>query len=165
MFVQSFTARMPLLMADIAFILGRRHWSTPRQCYLHCHRTVSGGNKLRKTGSRSFTWKTATRTEATIAVVHEESWHWMSEFIAGSGNSVVNFYRIMCFVILQACWWFSFFSAVLPIVLGLKTGCNALMCCVSCNSFRCSAFVSEPTFVTSRECLWASSLGSRQHYW
>jgi len=34
--VQSFTARMPLLMATSAFGLGRRHWSSPQQCYLHC---------------------------------------------------------------------------------------------------------------------------------
>jgi len=32
--VQSFTARMPLLMATSAFGLGRRHWSSPQQCYL-----------------------------------------------------------------------------------------------------------------------------------
>ena len=34
--MQSFTARMPLLMATSAFRLGRRHWSSPQQCYLHC---------------------------------------------------------------------------------------------------------------------------------
>jgi len=34
--VQSFTARMPLLTATGAFGLGRRRWSSPQQCYLHC---------------------------------------------------------------------------------------------------------------------------------
>ena len=34
--VQSFTAHMPLLTATSAFGLGRRRWSSPRQCYLHC---------------------------------------------------------------------------------------------------------------------------------
>ena len=37
--VQSFTACMPLLMAASAFGLGRRHWSSPQQCYLHCLHT------------------------------------------------------------------------------------------------------------------------------
>ena len=37
--VQSFTARMPLLTATSAFGLGRRHWSSPQQCYIHCLRT------------------------------------------------------------------------------------------------------------------------------
>ena len=34
--VQSFTAHMPLLTATSAFGLGRRRWSSPRQCYLQC---------------------------------------------------------------------------------------------------------------------------------
>ena len=33
--VQSFTARMPLLMVTSAFGLGRRRWSSPQQCYLY----------------------------------------------------------------------------------------------------------------------------------
>ena len=33
---QTFTARMPLLMATSAFGLGRRRWSSYQQCYLHC---------------------------------------------------------------------------------------------------------------------------------
>jgi len=33
---QTFTARMPLLMAASAFGLGRRRWSSSQQCYLHC---------------------------------------------------------------------------------------------------------------------------------
>jgi len=37
--VQSFTARMPLLTGTSAFGLGRRRWSSPQQCYLHCLRT------------------------------------------------------------------------------------------------------------------------------
>ena len=39
--MQSFTARMPLLTATSAFVLGRRRWSSARQCYLHCLRTCS----------------------------------------------------------------------------------------------------------------------------
>jgi len=38
--VQSFTACMRLLMATNASGLGRRRWSSPQQCYLHCLRTV-----------------------------------------------------------------------------------------------------------------------------
>ena len=38
--MQSFTARMPLLMATRAFGLGRRRWSSPQQCYLHCLRAL-----------------------------------------------------------------------------------------------------------------------------
>jgi len=34
--VQSFTGCMPLLMTTSAFGLGRRRWSSPQQCYLHC---------------------------------------------------------------------------------------------------------------------------------
>jgi len=41
--VQSFTARMPLLTTTSAFGLGRRCWSFPQQCYLHCLRTLSEG--------------------------------------------------------------------------------------------------------------------------
>ena len=37
--MQGFTARMPLLAATSAFGLGRRRWSSPQQCYLHCLRT------------------------------------------------------------------------------------------------------------------------------
>ena len=37
--VQSFTARMPSLTENRAFGLGRRRWSSPQQCYLHCLRT------------------------------------------------------------------------------------------------------------------------------
>ena len=37
--VQSFTARMPLLMAIGAFRLRKRRWSSPQQCYLHCLHT------------------------------------------------------------------------------------------------------------------------------
>jgi len=33
---QRFTVNMPLLMATSAFGLGRRCWSSPQQCYLHC---------------------------------------------------------------------------------------------------------------------------------
>jgi len=33
---QSFTARMPSLKATSAFRLGRRRYSSPQQCYLHC---------------------------------------------------------------------------------------------------------------------------------
>ena len=39
--VQSFTARMPLLMANSTFGLCRRRWSSPQQCYLHCLRTFA----------------------------------------------------------------------------------------------------------------------------
>jgi len=39
--VQSLTARMPLLMATSACGLGRRCWSSPRQCCLHCFRTFN----------------------------------------------------------------------------------------------------------------------------
>ena len=40
--VQSFTARMPLLTATSVFGigLGRRRWSSPQQCYLHCLHTL-----------------------------------------------------------------------------------------------------------------------------
>ena len=38
--VQSFTVHMPLLTAISAFGLGRRRWSSPQQCYLHCLRTL-----------------------------------------------------------------------------------------------------------------------------
>jgi len=38
--VQSFTAHMPLLAATSAFGLGRRRWSSPQQCYLHCLRKI-----------------------------------------------------------------------------------------------------------------------------
>jgi len=31
---------MPLLTATCAFGLGRRYWSSPQQCYLHCFRTT-----------------------------------------------------------------------------------------------------------------------------
>ena len=34
--MQSFTPRMPLLTATGTFGLGRIHWSSPKQCYLHC---------------------------------------------------------------------------------------------------------------------------------
>jgi len=36
---QSFTARMPLPMATSGFGLGRRCWSYPQWCYLHCLHT------------------------------------------------------------------------------------------------------------------------------
>ena len=42
--MQSFTARMPLLTATSAFGLGRRRWSSPQQCYLHCLRTITSRN-------------------------------------------------------------------------------------------------------------------------
>jgi len=55
--MQSFTARMPLLTATSAFGLGRRCWSSPQQCYLHCWWTP---NTLRVTEalaiSSSFQW-------------------------------------------------------------------------------------------------------------
>ena len=38
--MQSFTARMPLLMATSTFVLGQRRWSSPQQCHLHCLHTV-----------------------------------------------------------------------------------------------------------------------------
>ena len=38
--VQSFTSRMLSLTATSAFGLGRRRWSYPRQCYLHCLHTL-----------------------------------------------------------------------------------------------------------------------------
>jgi len=38
--VQSFTARMPLLKPTSRFRLGRRRWSSPQQCHLHCHCTL-----------------------------------------------------------------------------------------------------------------------------
>ena len=38
--VQSFTACMPLLTATSALGLGRRRWSSPQQCYLHCLHTL-----------------------------------------------------------------------------------------------------------------------------
>ena len=38
--VQSFTADMPLLTAASALELGRRCWSSPQLCYLHCLRTI-----------------------------------------------------------------------------------------------------------------------------
>ena len=41
--MQSFTARMPLLTANSTSGLGRRRWSGPQQCYLHCLCTI---NKL-----------------------------------------------------------------------------------------------------------------------
>ena len=37
--VQSFTACMPLMTATSTFRLGRRRWSSPQQCYLHCLHT------------------------------------------------------------------------------------------------------------------------------
>ena len=37
----SFTACMPLLTATCAFGLGRRCWSSPQLCNLHCLRTLS----------------------------------------------------------------------------------------------------------------------------
>ena len=37
--VQNFTTHMPLLAATSAFGLGRRHWSSPQQCYLQCLHT------------------------------------------------------------------------------------------------------------------------------
>jgi len=37
--MQSFTVRMPLLTATSAFGLGRTHWSSHQQCYLHCLHT------------------------------------------------------------------------------------------------------------------------------
>ena len=40
LWVQSFTAHMPLLTATSTFGLGRRRWSSPQQCYLHCLRTI-----------------------------------------------------------------------------------------------------------------------------
>jgi len=46
--VQSFTARMPLLVATSTFRLGRRHCSSPQQCYLHCLRTFNWKKDLRK---------------------------------------------------------------------------------------------------------------------
>jgi len=39
--VQSFTARIPLLTTTSASRLGRRHWSSPQQCYLHCVCTLN----------------------------------------------------------------------------------------------------------------------------
>jgi len=39
--MQSFSASMPLLTATSAFGLGRRCWSSPQQCYLHCLRTYN----------------------------------------------------------------------------------------------------------------------------
>ena len=36
-----FYCLMPLLMAASTFRLGRRHWSSPQQCYLHCLRTLT----------------------------------------------------------------------------------------------------------------------------
>ena len=38
--VLSFTACMQLLMATSAFGLGRRCWSSPKQCHLHCLCTI-----------------------------------------------------------------------------------------------------------------------------
>jgi len=46
--VQSFTAHMPLLMATRAFGLGRRRWSSPQQCYLHCLRALYEETKTKK---------------------------------------------------------------------------------------------------------------------
>ena len=43
--VQSFTARMPLLMATSTYGLGRRCWSSTQQCYLHCLCTLNNFNK------------------------------------------------------------------------------------------------------------------------
>jgi len=44
--VQSFTAHMPLLTATSAFELGRRCWSSPQQCYLHCLRTINDNKDI-----------------------------------------------------------------------------------------------------------------------
>ena len=38
--VQSFTARMPLLMATSTFVLGRIRWSCTQQCYVHCLKDI-----------------------------------------------------------------------------------------------------------------------------
>ena len=38
--MQSFTAHIPLLVATTALGLGRRRWSSPQQCYLHCLHTI-----------------------------------------------------------------------------------------------------------------------------
>ena len=38
--MQRFTALMPFLMATSTFGSGRRRWSSPQQCYLHCLRTL-----------------------------------------------------------------------------------------------------------------------------
>ena len=37
---------MPLLVAASTFRLGRRHWSSPQQCYLHCFHTVKSVTSL-----------------------------------------------------------------------------------------------------------------------
>ena len=44
---------MPLLTATSAFGLGRRRWSSPQQCYLHCLRTGSELNDSQLSRKRS----------------------------------------------------------------------------------------------------------------
>ena len=46
MSVQSFTDSMPLLTATSVSGLGRRHWSSPQQYYLHCLSTLYGSLSL-----------------------------------------------------------------------------------------------------------------------
>ena len=39
--MQRFTAHVPLLKTTSAFGIGRRRWSSPQQCYLHCLRAIA----------------------------------------------------------------------------------------------------------------------------
>ena len=45
MLVHSFTNCMPLLMAASTIGLGRRRWSSPQKCYLHCLYTCHSSQK------------------------------------------------------------------------------------------------------------------------
>jgi len=53
--VHSFTARMPLLTTTSAVGLGRRRWSCPQQCYLHCLCAILSPYHVRVKGKR-WTW-------------------------------------------------------------------------------------------------------------
>ena len=63
--VQSFTARMPLLMATSTFGLGRRCWSSAQQCYLHYLHTL-----YYKKGKGQFSYLWRNREIITELPVH-----------------------------------------------------------------------------------------------
>ena len=75
--VQSFTAHMPLLAATSAFALGRRRWSSPQQCYLHCLRTLSIIS-LVKAIKHTLDWQPLRNTVFTYLLTHwncQSSWN------------------------------------------------------------------------------------------
>ena len=83
--MQSFTVCKPLLAATSAFILGRRRWSSRRQCYLHCLGTTSYDNKTNRhtfncpfsgTAQVSRYQKVKTYVDFTEARDSEWQWQW-----------------------------------------------------------------------------------------